>query len=106
MVGPLHPDDDGPPNETYLTFIISDGDLFLAHQGGKHLYYSTYKTRCPDRDSCEYFGPSCENPATGGQANHLLFTSEPLQGDNHWIPMGHSEIIGIDGAMNLRHFEH
>ncbi len=105
LAGPVHDRDDGPPDLTYLSFIISDGELLLAHQGGKHLYYSTYKLRCPDRDSCAFFAPNCENPAEGGKANHLLFASEPLQGDNLWLPMSHGEIIGIDGDMNLRHFQ-
>jgi predicted glutamine amidotransferase len=105
LAGPMHHRDDGPPDQTYLSFIITDGELLLAHQGGKDLYFSTYKLRCPERDSCVFFAPNCENPAEGGKANHLLFASEPLQGDNCWLPMAHREIIGIDGEMNLRRFQ-
>ena len=34
-------------------------------------------------------------------ATHLIFTSEPLQGENVWIPMEEGEIVAVDWRMRL-----
>jgi len=73
----------------------------VAFHGGKNLYYSTHKQRCPERDSCGYFAPSCESATSSGSVNHLIFSSEPLSGQNVWEPMKPGEIVGVDGLMNL-----
>ena len=79
-----------------LTAIVSDGDTMVATQGGKELYFSTYKTRCSDRDDCPSLSPECEAPSVTGYVNHLIFSSEPLQGENIWEPLKDGEIIGVD----------
>ena len=104
LAGPLHPDDAGDASEHFLTFIITNGSMMLAHQGGKTLFYSTHKKRCPDRDLCPMFANVCERPTTSGKVHHLIFSSEPLQGENVWIPMRFEEIIGLDDAMMLKKF--
>jgi glutamine amidotransferase len=35
LAGPICEDSDGPPNLTYLTFVLTNGHAMLAHQGGK-----------------------------------------------------------------------
>ncbi len=105
IVGPWHGDNDGPPTKTYLTFIISDGACMLAHQGGKTLYYSTYKKQCSERDACPHFAAECENPATKGYVNHLVFSSEKIQGENIWIRLQPGQMIGVDWHMRLRFFD-
>ena len=93
--------DDGSNTETFLTFIITNGKTMMAHQGGKKLYYSTYKVKCSERDTCPYFSPECEAPTENGKINHLIFSSEPLHGENTWIPMRVGQMIGVDEEMNL-----
>jgi predicted glutamine amidotransferase len=84
-----------------LTCILTDGASMVAHQGGKELHYSTYKTVCGDRKVCKSLKPACEAPSEDGFVNHLLFSSEPLSGENVWHPMGEGDIVGVDARMRL-----
>lgn len=96
--------DQGTPEDTYLTFALTNGRTMVAHQGGKPLYWTTHKTRCPDRDHCPRFGPECEAPmGSGNFVKHLVVSSEPLQGDNVWTPLHPYEVVGVDWAMKLQH---
>jgi len=101
IVGDINFENTGPDTETYLTFIMTNGALMVAHGGGKDLYYSTYKRRCGERDSCPSFSPECEAATTSGLVNHLIFASEPLQGENIWIRVKDGELIGVDAGMRL-----
>jgi len=101
IAGPYSNIDNAGEKETYLTFIITNGSAMLAHQGGKNLYYSTYKKKCGDRDTCASFSPECEAPTESGYINHLIFSSEPLSGENIWIKMEPGEVIGVDEKMNM-----
>jgi glutamine amidotransferase len=87
-----------------LTFLVSDGELLAGTQGGKELHYSTYKKRCPERDSCTFFSPECEEPRTEGHVNHLILSSEPLQGENVWTEMKEGAIVAVDRAMRFHRF--
>lgn len=100
--GPMHESDNGPNTENYLTFILSNGSTIVAHQGGKHLYYSTYKSSCPVRSTCPFFAHECENPTERGYVNHVLFSSEQIEGENVWIPMKLGQMVGLDSRMLLR----
>lgn len=100
VIGELS-ENSSPPDESFLTFILTNGDNLVAFNGGKDLYYSTYKSKCPDRDTCESFAPFCEAEATDGKINHLLFSSEPLSGENIWIKMKKGQLIGSCNEMNL-----
>ncbi|MCP4912255.1 MAG: class II glutamine amidotransferase [Oligoflexia bacterium] len=104
IIGEMSKIDDAGETETYLTFIITNGVSMLAHHGGKNLHYSTYKKRCPDRDSCPSLSASCEAPTQDGYINHLIFSSEPLSGENIWEPMTLGQMIGVDGNMKLSIF--
>lgn len=84
-----------------LTLIATDGEMLIATQGGKELFISTYKTRCADRDRCPSLSPSCEAPSTGA-VNHLVLSSEPLHGENVWLPLEFGEMVGIDASMKPR----
>lgn len=101
LIGPLHLDSDGPNTETYLTFILTNGDTMIGFNGGKRLCYSTYKKKCQDRDTCPSFSPECEAPAQSGFINHLIFSSEPLSGDNEWVEMSPYQMIGVDCHMEM-----
>ncbi|MGC4088362.1 MAG: class II glutamine amidotransferase [Polyangiaceae bacterium] len=84
-----------------LTLIATDGEMLVATQGGKELFVSTYKTRCADRERCPSLSASCEAPSTGS-VNHLVLSSEPLHGENVWLPLEPGEMVGIDASMQPR----
>jgi glutamine amidotransferase len=101
LTGEICYEDSGPPTETYLTFTITNGTTLVAHQGGKNLYYSSWKRRCPERDDCPSFGPECEAEIESGFVKHLLVSSEPLQGDNVWTALAPHEVVGVDWRMQM-----
>jgi glutamine amidotransferase len=101
IAGDFCHEDKPEAKDNYLTFILTNGKSMLAHQGGKDLYYSTHKNLCPERDTCASFSTSCENKVEKGAVNHLIFSSEPLQGQNIWLKMKPGDLIGVDASMNL-----
>jgi glutamine amidotransferase len=102
IVGPFSDQDvEGDLTRFYLTYVLTDGESMIAHQGGKELHYSTYKKQCADRDSCPSFAYECENQTATGYVNHLIFTSEPLQGENIWLPLKSGDLVGVDWSMKL-----
>lgn len=102
IVGPSLDDDKGPSHENYLSLIITNGTSLLAYQGGKQLFFSTHKGRCPERASCAFFSDSCEKPSQNLDiVNHLLISSEPLAGENKWHPLDFEAYIGVDSHMKL-----
>jgi glutamine amidotransferase len=92
-------DGDQPP---LLTVIVTDGDTMVGAQGGKELYWSTYKHHCPERDTCASFSRECEAASESGFVNHFILSSEPLQGDNVWLPLDEGEVIGVDFRMQIQ----
>ena len=82
-----------------LTVVATNGECLVAAQGGKELYFSTYKTRCSDRGSCKSLSPACEAPSSSGRVNHFIVSSEPLQGENVWEVLAAGDIIGVDACM-------
>jgi glutamine amidotransferase len=84
-----------------LTVIATDGDTMVAAQGGRELHWSTHKTRCADRDRCPSLSPECEALSTSGYVNHLLLSSEPIQGENVWHALEPGEMVGVDWRMRL-----
>lgn len=105
VVGAMRPEPGEPgADETYLTFIVTNGQLILAHHGGQPLYWSTYKRQCPERDTCPSFAKECEMPTQSGFVNHLVLSSEPLHGENVWIPMSVGQMVGVDKRMRMRSF--
>ena len=82
---------------------VSNGPIMIAMNGGMSLYYSTHKKKCPERDTCSSFAPWCENPAQDEMSvNHLIFSSEPLQGENIWRKLKPGELVGVDEKMKLQ----
>ncbi|MFY7992519.1 MAG: class II glutamine amidotransferase [Bacteriovoracaceae bacterium] len=100
IIGDLNIKDVGVPTDNYLTFVLSNGPMMVALNGGMGLYYSTHKKRCPEREICGSFASFCEAaPDSSGRVNHLIFSSEPLQGENIWIKMNPGELIGVAREM-------
>lgn len=104
VCGPWSSNADGPSTDTYLTFILTNGQLMVGHQGGKRLFYSTWKHRCGERDTCPGFSSSCEAMSQTGVVNHLVLTSEPLHGENVWLPLQAGQMVAVDARMRLRTF--
>lgn len=94
-------DVDPDKDASLLTTIVTDGTTMVAAEGGKELYWSTYKTRCADRDACPSLSPECEAPSDSGYVNHLIFSSETIMGENIWLPLEPGELIGVDWRMKL-----
>jgi predicted glutamine amidotransferase len=94
---------DGRPgvDGSLLTLLATDGENLVATHGGKELYFSTYKTRCADREHCPSLSPACEAPSTSGVVNHFIVSSEPLQGENVWLPLEPGDIVGVDSHMQV-----
>jgi len=92
---------DTPATPASLTVLVTNGETLVAGQGGKELYLSTHKTRCSDRGVCKSLSPECEVPTISGHVNHCIISSEPLQGENVWAPLGEGDIVGVDAGMHL-----
>ncbi len=91
----------GGEGASLLSGILTDGQTLVAACSGKELRFSTFKTGCLDRDSCPHLADECEAPTQTGFVNHLLVSSEPLQGDNVWHEMTFDEVVGVDWRMRL-----
>ena len=84
-----------------MTFVVTDGRAMVALSKGKPLLFSTHKRACPDRDECPFLAASCEAPTEDGFVNHLIISSEQLQGNNTWIELQDGELVGVDWRMVL-----
>lgn len=87
-----------------LSLVVTDGELMVAHQGGRSLHWTSHKNACSEREACTFFSPECEAPTRTGYVNHLIVSSEPLQGENVWIELQVGEIVAVDSFMRLHHF--
>lgn len=102
IIGKLNHNTNPVDSENYLTFIFSSGSTMLAFNGGQDLHCCTYKTSCPEKDSCPSFAPCCEAPpGTDKKVNHLIFSSELISGPNYWEKLKKGEVIGVDSEMKL-----
>ena len=97
---------DGRPGFTpaLLSLVVTDGELMVAHQGGRSLHWTSYKVGCSERDACAFFSPECEAPTRTGYVNHLIVSSEPLQGENVWVELNPGDVVAVDTFMRLHHF--
>lgn len=93
--------DTGSRGRALLTIIVSNGATLVATRGGKELFWSSYKAVCSERDTCPNYGPECMAPTETGFVKHLLFSSEPLGGENVWIELEEDEMVGVDWRMRL-----
>ncbi|MEM9070558.1 MAG: class II glutamine amidotransferase [Myxococcota bacterium] len=94
-------DGDTPESKALLTILVTDGTSMAGVRSGKELYWSSYKTKCADRNTCPSLSDHCEAPTKTGFVNHLIFSSEPLQGENIWTELDEGEVIGVDWRMQL-----
>lgn len=102
VIGPLSVREVGQDDENYLTFVLTNGRTMVAMNGGLTLHYSTSKKKCPERETCTSFHEICEREAKSGEKiNHLILSSEPLQGENVWSRTELGDIIAVDEEMQL-----
>ena len=96
--------DDGSEHVTRLNFMVTNGNLLVGLRYGRALFYSTYKTRCPDRDTCESFVErQCEREVLFGQVKHLIVASEPISTEvNVWHELEDGECVYVDRNMFIR----
>ena len=94
-------DHDELESKALLTLMATNGVTMAAIHGGKDLFWTTYKTRCPDRDQCPHYADVCEAPTQTGFVNHLIMSSEPVSDDNIWHAMTPNEVVGVDWRMRL-----
>src|SRR5690606_32254117 len=93
--------DEAGKQRCLLTLVVTDGSSLVAMQGGKELFFSTYKRNCPERQTCASLNQQCEAPTTTGYVNHFIVSSEPLQGDNVWEELAEGDVVAVDGGMRL-----
>ncbi|MDA9951546.1 class II glutamine amidotransferase [Oligoflexaceae bacterium] len=99
IVGKEHDNSDGPADQNYYTFILTNGSQMIAYNGGKNLHYSTYKAKCDERSTCASYAPFCEAPSANGEVRHLVISSEPLGKPNIWHFLEQGSLIGVDAKM-------
>jgi len=92
-------------DRTKLTFLITNGNILVGHRFRRPLFYSTYKSRCPERDGCPAFEQSkCEQRVDRGSVKHLILTSEQVaRNPNVWTELGDGEYVAVDYGMNFHH---
>lgn len=103
--GPLYGGADNNPKENHITYLLTSGKVMVGFNGGQSLNFSTFKERCSERDTCSHFSTICESEAkSNDKVNHLIFSSENLQGENIWKSIKKGELIGVDSNMVLSKF--
>ncbi len=96
--------DETTSEESKLTFLLSNGHIILGYRHRKDLFYSTYKSLCPERDTCASFEESrCEREVGDGLVKHLIITSEHIStGPNAWISVPDGQFVAVGHGMNFR----
>ncbi len=84
LIGPfLH--EAGEPTETYISFLMSNGHVMLAHQGGQPLYYL-------DRTHCDRREESRER----ADIREIVFCSTPLGQAENWVTLQTGELLVVE----------
>ena len=78
--------DEGAPEPSSLTFILSDGISLVAYRDGRSLHYSLD-------------APAPHRP--GEPISELTVASEVLSAERNWIEVPEGGLIGIDDARSL-----
>ena len=87
-----------------LTFLISNGHQMVGFAYDKPLYFSTHKSKCPERETCPAFKESiCEKKAAQEtHVNHLIMSSEQIEeGPNIWEELNKGECVGVNQSMRF-----
>ncbi len=74
----------------------------FGFQGGQPLHFSSHKIDCGEKNECKFFNDTCLNIVTDTSVNHLIISSEPLQGENIWTQLNPGELIFVDPDMKVQ----
>jgi predicted glutamine amidotransferase len=99
LIGDHATEDSDSLDKNYLTFLLTNGETMVAYQGGKNLNYSTYKSKCSERNECQFHQHTCENPDEGKVVQHIVFSSEDVKNENIWNRMSPGDFVGVDRRM-------
>lgn len=94
IIGP-HSVVDGDPDQTYLSFLLTNGEFFFAYQGGKCLYYNL---------GTDLRAMRSKNPAhgrSGTQVDKVEVSSEPTDTHGYWRALKPGECVFVDKTMNF-----
>ncbi|QLH79954.1 class II glutamine amidotransferase [Halosimplex rubrum] len=93
LAGGMHDDPDGPSDETYLTFVLTDGSTLIGHQGGKSLFVHAPAIN---------YGDQTKSWAVGqGATDHFLLASEPAHNPRMWASIQHGGVVGVSPDMTV-----
>lgn len=86
-----------------LTFIATNGSTMVGSRFRRPLFLSTYKSRCPERDTCPAFeGHRCETEVTQGRVKHLILSSECTSQDPQvWAELNDGDWAGVNYGMHF-----
>lgn len=102
IADPLAPN---PEDPCKMTFVLTNGSTLIGYRHRKELFFSTHKTRCPERDHCHAFESGrCEAAVDDGLVKHLVVTSERIaEGPNVWFEMRDGDYVAVDHGMYFTH---
>lgn len=82
LAGGMHDNLNGPSDQTYLTFVLTDGNTLIGHQGGKSLFVHA--------PAIEHGKQKKSWAVEQGATDHVLLASEPAHNSETWTPIRHS----------------
>jgi glutamine amidotransferase len=88
-----------------MNFLLTNGDVFIAHRQGRELYFSTQKVVCRDSETCREPDKVCLLRARPhARVNHLLVASERIGEDDVWeeLPEGGMALLARDFRLHFR----
>ena len=93
QAGGMHDDTNGPSDQTYLTFVLTDGTTLIGHQDGKSLFVHAPALNHGNRERSW----AIDQDAT----DHFLLASEPAHDPEMWTPIQHGEVVGVGSEMEV-----
>ncbi len=91
-----------------VNFILTDGQVFVAHRRGRELFLATQKQTCHDAPTCPaekicLLGARPLDEAGRARVNHLIVASERIGDEDAWeeVPDGHLLVLGADFRLRM-----
>ena len=93
LAGGLYDDLDGPSDETYLTFVLTDGSTLIGYQGGKPLFVHA--------PAIVHGNQTKSWAVEQGATDHFLLASEPAHNPTMWASIRHGGVVGVSSDMTV-----
>lgn len=93
LAGGMHDDTNGPSDETYLTFVLTDGNALIGHQGGKSLFVHAPTIKLGEQEKSW--------AVDQGATDHFLLASEPAHNPTMWTSIRHGGVVGVGPDMTV-----